>query len=238
MKKLKILGSILLVVIVILIIGGLTIWKLLSPPSVKRSDRKNVTFFVENYLTEKYGKHNFKVTGVEYDFNMTRLFDYSNRVGYNVRFKCDIVNYSFIYISGIDPKEFTIIGDTLLEDYYFPNLYLYRKYEAMESLIPVEKIQSNFFNRFKQDFEPSCQTLKCYNPKLDIPNNLGRIPTMEEIKSNISYYEVRNFTYTLTDRIENKEEYENKLDKYLKQNFGGDWSIYFNSDISISCLKQ
>ena len=61
----------------------LIILKLLSPPRVKSSEKKNVSIFVENYLTEKYGKHNFKVTRVEYDFRMTSLFVYSDCYGYD-----------------------------------------------------------------------------------------------------------------------------------------------------------
>lgn len=238
MKKLKILGIVLLVVMVVFIIGGLTIRILFLPPRVKSSERKNVTFFVENYLTEKYGKHNFKVTKIEYDFDMTTLFDYSHRVGYDVRFKSDIVKYSSVNISGINPDEFKIKGESLLKDYYFPNLDGYGQYEAMKSIIPVEKIQSNFFNKFKQDFEPNCKTLECKSTILDIPDNFGRIPTIEELKNDISYYEVSDFTFTLTNIIENEEEYKNKLNEYLNQNFDGEWYIYFTPGGSISCLKQ
>lgn len=234
MKKIKILGIILLVII----IGWLIIWKFLSAPSVKSSEKKNVTIFVENYLNDKYGKHNFKVIKVEYQFHMERIFDYSNPDGYIVRFKCDIVNNSSVFISGINQNEYKITGDSLLGDYYFPNLHGYERYNEMESLTSVENIQTNLFNKFKQDFEPSCQTLKCYEAKLDINKNLGIIPTMEDLKTDMRYYDVRYFTYTLTDRIEDKEDYNNKLINYLKQNFGGDWSVHFNSDVSITCIKQ
>ncbi len=238
MKKLKILGIIiLLVVIVVLITGALIILKLFLPPIVKSSEKKNVTILVENYLTEKYGEHNFKVTNVEYKFNMTTLFDYSEIVGYNVRFKGDIIEHSFVYISGIDPNEYKIT-DSFIADYYFPDSNGFGVVMLMESIPPVEKIQDNFFNNFKQDFEPNCQTLTCDNPILNIPNDYGRIPTMEELKNDISYYEIRDFSYTLTDRIENEEEYNKQLSEYLKQSFGGDWEIYILSNVNISCYKK
>lgn len=234
MKKFKILGIILLVVI----IGGFYIWKLLSVPSVKSSEKKNIAIFVEKYLNEKYGEHNYKVTEVDYQFQMARVFDYSSPDGYIATVRCDIVNYFSVFISGIKQNEYKITSDSLLSEYYFPYLDGYESYEAMQSLTSVEKIQSNFFNKFKQDFEPSCQTLKLYDAKLDINQNFGTIPTMDDLKNDMSYYDVRHFTYTLTDIIENKEEYENKLRNYLKQNFGGEWSIHYNDDVRISCIRQ
>lgn len=233
MEKLKKAGIILLVVVIVFIVGKCKI--ILLGPSVKMSEKKNVSIYVEDYLTKKYGKHNFKVTKIEYEFKMATIFDYSNRVGYNVQCKSDKVKYFFVYIYGFNPDEYTIRSDSFLENYYFPTLDAYEQFEKRESIIPEKKIESNFISKFKEGFEPNCDELIYSLEKVD--RNLGRIPTIEELKNDINVYEVSDFAYTLTDSIENKEEYKNKLRKYLKQNFGGDWTICFNSDVSISCFK-
>ena len=168
---------------------------------------------------------------------MTTLFDYSNCIGYYAYFKSDNVKDSFVHILGTYPDEYKIDGDSLIEDYYFPNLEGYEKYKEMESLIPVEKIQERFLIDFRQDFDASCLTLKCYYPKMDLPDDLGKIPTLDELKNDIQYYKVTDFTFSLENQIIDKNEYKNKLIEYLKQKSNKDWNVYFNSNGSISCLQ-
>ena len=53
MKKiLKALGIISLTIIIIFMLGSLIIWKMLLPPSVRKIEKKNVTSYVEDYLTK------------------------------------------------------------------------------------------------------------------------------------------------------------------------------------------
>ena len=243
MKKLKnigmVIGAIIATIITCIIIGVLIIVSFLLPPRMKSNEKKSVRAYVEGYLTEKYGNHNFKVTKIDYDYHMQTLFDYSHRTGYDVHFKSNIVKDSYVNISGVYPNDYKVSSDSFINDYYFGKIDLYERYKLLESIKPVEKIQTHLLNKLKQDFEPSCQIVKYCNVKQNIPNNLGRIPTIEELKNNISYYEILNFDYTLTDKIENEEEYKNKLSEFLKQNLGGEWNIYlYPKTGSVSCLKK
>ena len=60
---------------------------------------------------------------------------------------------------------------------------------------------------------------------------------MEELKNDINYYEVLDFTYTVSSAIENTEDYKDKLSVFLNANYGGNWSIYHNNNGSITCIK-
>lgn len=139
MEKLKKAGIILLVVVIVFIVGKCKI--ILLGPSVKMSEKKNVSIYVEDYLTKKYGKHNFKVTKIEYEFNMATFFDYSTPVGYNVQCRSDKVKNFSVYIYGINPNDYNIKNDSFLENYYFPNLGGYGQYKAKEALTKDERVQ-------------------------------------------------------------------------------------------------
>ena len=235
MKILKILLAILFVLGVITLI---ILKSVFFGPSVKRDVKKKVSSFVEEYLTEKYGDHNYKITKVTYDFHMSTLFDYSNPVGYNVYFSSDVVNSSYVTIKGIEIDELKVENDGFIEDYYYPKLTGYERYDAIKSITPVEKIQNELFSNLKEDFESSCTKVTCNNVSLSIPKNTGKIPTMEELKNNIDYYEILDFNFKLSNYIEDQEEYKNRLNEYLTQTFGGTWNIYFNPNSSITCIKD
>ena len=96
----------------------------------------------------------------------------------------------------------------------------------------------NLLEKIKNEFDSSIETLKCNNARLNIPSNLGGIPTLDELKSDVSYYEVLDFKYTQSSSIENIEDYKNRLSVYLNTNYGGNWSIYYNANRSITCIKE
>ena len=232
MGKLKIIGLLLLIIVVLLIIV-----KIYGPP-VKLSERKNVSEFVEKYLINKYGNHKFKVTKVKYDFKMTTLFDYSNCIGYDVRFKSDLVKDSYVVVTGLKKNQYEITSDGFIMDYYFPDLDGYNQYSKRKSITPFNKIEKNLLEKIKNEFDSSIETLKCNNARLSIPSNLGRIPTLDELKNDVSYYEVLDFKYTLSSTIKNIEDYKNRLSVYLNTNYSGNWSIYYNANRSITCIKE
>ena len=224
MKKLKILGSILLV----LIIGGLAICKLYLPPRVKSSERKNVTFFVENYLTEKYGEHKYKVTSISYEYNMTTLFDYSNPTGYWVDFTSDIVPDSWITINGLNPDDYKVDNDYFIEDYYFPEQYGYDTYKTMDNMKPKEEIEKNLLNELQNEIESNIYEVECYNISLNIPEDYGKIPTLEELKTNINLYIVSNFGYKVSNTIEDTNEHSERLKAYITNKYNMNSKIYFH----------
>ena len=243
MKNLKNIGMVIVAILgtisVCMIIGVIIILSFLLPTRMKSNEKKNVTAYVERYLTEKYGNHNFKVTKIDYNYHMQTLFDYSHRTGYDVYFKSDTVKDSYVNISGVYPNEYNVDSEAFTYDYYFDEMDYYERSKLIKSITPDDKIQNYLLKKIKQDFEPSCQTIEECNISLNIPNNLGRIPTLEELKNNINYYEILRFDYTLTDKIDNEEEYESKLGEFLKKNLGGNWKIYISyKREAVSCYKE
>ena len=225
MKKLKILGSILLV----LIIGGLVICKLFLPPRVKSSERKNVTFFVENYLTEKYGEHKYKVTSISYEYNMSTLFDYSNPTGYWVYFTSDIVPESWIVINGLNQDDYKVDNDYFIESYYFPDERDgYKLYQTMDNMEPKKELETIILNELRDEFEPDAYKVECYNISLNIPEDYGKIPTLEELKTNINLYKVSNFGYKVSNTIEDTDEYSERLKAYITNKYNSNSKIYFH----------
>lgn len=243
MKKAeKVVIKIYLIVIAIILIGCFAIWKYLSPPSVKSSEKKIITTYVEKYLSEKYGEHNFKFVQIDYDFPTSTSFgnnDYSNPLGYTVFYKTDTVKYFSVHIVGVYPNEYKISSDSFIGEYYFGELGFYERQNIEESIKPVNKMKEYLFNKINQEFEENSKLIESCNIERKIPNNLGRIPTMEELKNNINFYEIRDFKYSLTGKIENEEEYKSKLSNYLSQNFGGEWSVcVYPSKTDVSCTRK
>ena len=234
----KILKILLVVLLVLGILAVIILKTIFLGPSVKKDVKKKVSSFVKEYLIEKYGDHNYKITKVSYDFHMTTLFDYSNPVGYDVYFSSDVTKLSYVTVEGIEIDELKVKNDGFIEDYYFSNLVGYERYDAIKSITPVEKIQDNLFLNLKENFESTCTNVICNNTRLNIPNNTGKIPPMDELKNNIDYYEILDFNFKLSNYIEDQEEYKNRLNEYLTQTFGGTWNIYFNPNSSITCIKD
>lgn len=230
MKKSKILGSILLVVIVVLIIGGLILCKLFLPPRVKSSERKNVTFFVENYLTEKYGEHNYKVTDIRYEYNMTTLFDYSSPTGYWVDFKSDVVPDSWITINGLSPDDYKVESEYFIESYYYPEQDGYNTYKILDNMKPKKELETNLLNELRNEIDSDVYEVKCESISLNIPEDYGKIPTLEELKTNTNLYEVTYFTYKVSNTIEDTNEHLEKLKAYITNKYNSNSSIYFHQE--------
>ena len=122
----KILITVLITILLIFIsIKGYTILNGLKGPSVKKEYKIIIEKYAEEYLTKKYGKHNFKVTRIDYDFHMDYVFDYSNPIGYWVDFKSDIVPKCWLVIKGLKPEDFKVDNDYFIAEYYFTDKYVY-----------------------------------------------------------------------------------------------------------------
>lgn len=210
----------------------------LREPSVGSIEKMNVSNIVEKYLTEKYGDNHFKVIDVGYDFEMSTLFDYSKKEGYLVTYKCDELE-SAVSVKGIYPN-ISDISDWFLEEYYYTdkdknNLATSEIFKEMKSRIPKEKIKLAILNKIKSEFDANIQEVDFsdYEVYLRIPDDFGRIPTIEEIENDINLYRVSSVRYTTILEVDKEEEYETKLKVYLKNNFGGEWNIssYKNDDL-------
>lgn len=227
---LKTIIKIIFIIAIILTIGIIVILITIPKrPKVKKEEKKDVINYVENYLNKNYGEHEFKVNTVDYDIHTKweSWFDFSDIRGYNVYCKSDIVKEFYIHISGLTPSEYEITTDSFLKDYYFPENESYEQNEKMKSLI-----QTGFIESFKNGFEPNAIFDEQISiEKLIIPDNLGKITTIEELKNNIKYYQVEKFEYNITYTIENREEYKEKLTEYLKQNLGDEWNVWISRNM-------
>ena len=228
MKKFKtFLKSLAIIILAIVIIGGVIIYKLFFPPRVKLNERKNVTSFVENYLIKKYGDHKYKVTNVEYEFDMDTLFDYSNPTGYWVDFTSDVVPDTWITINGLEPEEYEVDNDYLIEDYHFPDKDGYDVYQMKSKIEPKEEVETKILNELQKEFDTNINDVECDYLILSLPDNFGRIPTLEELENNIDLYTVGTFDFYVSQGIKDTDEYEKKLKEYIKNKYGVDSSIYF-----------
>lgn len=230
MKDFEMLGGILFVVIVCLIIV-FVISKIIVPQIVKSSERKNVTLFVENYLTEKYGEHKYEVTRISYEYDMTTLFDYSNHTGYcvyfEVYFESDIVSKSWITINGLNPDDYKVEDDYFIESYYFADQD--GIYKTMDNMKPKKEFETIILNELRDEFEPDVYKVEC-NISLNIPENYGKIPTLEELKTNTNLYKVTSFYYKVSNAIEDTNEYKERLKAYIINKYNSNSDIFFYLD--------
>lgn len=227
MKKRKI---IIIVVIGILSLIGYGVYRFFYGPSVSFKDKLEIKKYAENYLTKKYGNHNFKVTGIKYEFDMDTLFDYSNPTGYWVDFKSDVVPSTWLIIDGLVKNNYKVKYDYFIEKYYYPDSDSYEIYQIKTEMIPKKEIQKELLEELKNEFEPNASELQCNIITLVIPDDYGKIPTLEEIKTNTKLYKVTNFKYIVSNKIEDKNEYKNRLKLYLQSKNINVKNIYFHKD--------
>ena len=240
MKKKRIIRVLIIVsIIVSIIIFSVQmflfyiVYKGFSEPSVGWDEKRNVSNVVEKYLTKKYGDNNFKVIDVSYDFEMSTLFDYSKKEGYLVTYKCDELE-SVVSVEGIYPN-ISKISDSFIEQYYYKHkaensLAAFEMFQEMESRVPKEKIKYAILNKIKSEFDANIQEVDVsdYNIYLNIPDDFGRIPTIDEIENDINLYGVSRVRYTTILEIDKEEEYETKLKAYLNNYFSGEWDTDIN----------
>lgn len=228
--------KIIIIIIFILSLVGYVGYRILSGPSVSIKEKIEIKKYVENYLTKKYGEHNYKVTGIRYEYDMTTLFDYSNPTGYWVDFKSDIVSDSWITINGLNPDDYKVDSDYFIQSYYFPELNGYNTYKAMDNMKPKKELETIFLNELRDEFEPNVYEVECETILLNIPEDYGKIPTLEELKTNINLYEVTHFDYKVSNTIEDTNEYSERLEAYIANKYNSNSDIYFhleNTSVSV-----
>lgn len=208
----KILITVIITILLIFIsIKGYTILNGLKGPSVKKEYKIIIEKYAEEYLTKKYGKHNFKVTRIDYDFHMDYVFDYSNPIGYWVDFKSDIVPKCWLVIKGLKQEDFIVDKDYYIEEYYFSDRDGYDIYEIMNNMKPKEELEKILLNELQQEFSKDIYEVNCNTILLEIPEDFGRIPTLDELKTNTNLYKVTSFDYKESNALTDTEEYKRKL---------------------------
>ena len=225
--------KIIIIIIIILSIVGYVGYRILSGPSVSRKEKIEIKKYVENYLTNKYGEHKYKVTNIRYEYDMITLFDYSNPTGYLVDFKSDIVPDSWITINGLNPDDYKVDNDYFIEDYYFPKQDGYNTYKTMDNMKPRKELETILLNELRAEFEPDAYKVECETISLNIPEDYGKIPTLEELKNNTKLYKVTQFDYKVSNTIEDTNEYEERLKTYILNKYNSNSSIYFSLENTI-----
>jgi len=238
----KNLKKIIIISIVLLIVGlSILVYrvsKVVYEPSVNLEEKKAIKKYVERYLSNKYGKHEFKVTDVEYQYHMTTLFDYSNPTGYWVYFKSNVVPKSWVTINGLKSQDYKVNSDYFIEDYYFPDKDAYDIYETMNSMKPKKELESIFLKIIHDEFEPNTYEVQCNTIILDIPEDFGRIPTLEELKTNTNLYKVTQFDYKVSNKIDDISKYKERLKSYINNKYNCNSNIYINSNNTISVYLE
>ena len=211
----KALKIILIIILSILIIGICIIYRLFLGPSVGMKEKAEVKKYAENYLSMKYGDHNYKITDIEYEFDMSYIFDYSNPTGYWVDFTSDVVAHSWITIDGLNPDKYQVNNDYFVESYYFSDMDGYDVSKTIDDMIPRLEIEAVILEELKNEFDSNIYEVDCEYIALHIPENYGGIPTLESLKSDISLYKILSFDYKVSKAIEDTNEYEERLKAYI-----------------------
>lgn len=228
--------KIIIIILIILSIVGYVEYIIFCGPSVNRKEKIEVKKYVENYLTNKYGEHKYKVTGIRYEYDMTTLFDYSNPTGYWVDFKSDIVSDSWITINGLNPDDYKVDSDYFIEDYYFPEKDGYNVYKIMDNMKPRKELETILLNELRDEFEPDAYKVECDTISLNIPEDYGKIPTLDELKTNTNLYKVTHFEYKVLTTIEDTNEYKERLKEYITNKYNSNSDIFFhleNTSVSV-----
>lgn len=220
--------KIMLIIFMILLLVCLGLYRFFSGPSVSFKDKAAVKEYAENYLISKYGDHNYKITGVRYEYDMDTIFDYSNPVGYWVDFKSDIVPDCWMTINGLTPDKYEVNSDYFVQDYYFPDMDGYDVANIMDDMEPKTKIESNFLEELKNNFEPNIYEVECDFIHIKVPDDYGKIPTLDELKTDIGLYEIYSFDYKVSKGIKDIDKYEERLKLYFKNKYNTDLDVYFH----------
>lgn len=217
-----------IIILIVLLIIGYGAFRVINGPNVSIKDKIDVKNYVENYLTKKYGEHKFKVTGIRYEYNMTSIFDYSSPKGYWVDFKSDTVPHSWVTISGLSPNSYKVDSDYFIQSYYFPKTDGYDVSETMNSMKPKKELERLLLDKLKNEFDNDIYEVDCDTILLKIPEDYGKIPTLDEIKTNTSLYTIRRFYYKLSNTIKDTNNYERKLKMYITNNYNSNSDIFFS----------
>lgn len=227
-----------IILVIILLLLGIGAYRIFYGPIVSFKERRTVKNLVENYLTQTYGDHKFKVTGVSYEYDMETILDYSNPVGYMVNFKSNVVKSSIVTIDGLEPEKMKIRSDLFLENYFWPDNSGNEIYKLKEKNRPKEEIDKMFIEDIENLLGEDIKNFNSGYIKLNLPSNYGKIPTFEELKTNPKLYVIPSFRFNIENKVENKKEYEDKLIDFMKNKYNLEVNITFeeNGTINVSTI--
>ncbi len=229
--------KIILIILTVLSLIGYLGYEILNGPNVSIKEKTEIKKYVENYLTKKYGEHKYKITSIRYEYNMAYVFDYSNPKGYWVDFKSDIAPSSWVTIEGLTSEDYKVASDYFIKSYYFPGQDGYDVHEIMEDMEPKEEIEKSLFNKLRNEFDTNIYEVKNSTIILNIPDDYGKIPTLEELKTDINLYKVISFDYIVSNTIKDTNEYKKRLKTYIKNKYNSNSDIYFykeNTQVNVS----
>lgn len=233
-KALKIIIIIIIIILLLVVYLG---YRILSGPSVSIKEKIEIKKYVESYLTKKYGEHKYKVTDIRYEYNMAYVFDYSKPKGYWVDYKSDIVPSSWVTIDGLISNDYKVNSDYFIESYYFPGQDGYDVCEIMEDMEPKEELEKSLLNELRDEFDRNIYEVKDSTIILSIPEDYGKIPTLEELKTDINLYKVISFYFKVSKAIEDTNEYEERIKAYIANKYNSNSDVYFykeNTLVSVS----
>ena len=98
---------------------------------------------------------------------------------------------------------------------------------------PKKELETRLLKELQDEFEPDVYELECETILLNIPEDYGKIPTLEELKTNINLYEVTHFDYKVSNTIEDTNEYKERLKLYITNKYNINSSIYFSLEDTI-----
>ncbi len=225
--------------IILLVVGtflfiGYFGYRALTGYNVSFSERASVKEFALEYLNDRYGNQNFKITNYRYEYEMETLFDYSNPIGYWVFFKSDQVKDAWIMVYGLNKEEYYVYSDYFLETYYFPNEDGHVVYDAKKVIMPRKKIEEMFLNDIKNEFDPNIEKVECEYINLVVPEGYGKIPTMDDLKTDINLYLPLSFTYRVKGVIDYREGYEQRLKMFVQRKYKKYIDADHNRELSVS----
>lgn len=228
--------KIIIIILIILSLVGYVGYKILSGPSVSIKEKIEIKKYVESYLTKKYGEHKYKVTSIRYKYAMAYVFDYSNPKGYWVDFKSDIVHDSWLTIDGLIPNDYKVDSDYFIQDYYFPGQDGYDVSKIMDDMEPKEELEKSILNELRDEFDTNISEVKDSTIILSIPEDYGKIPTLEELKTDTNLYKAIRFDYKVSNTIKDTNKYEESLKAYITNKYNSNSDIYFaleNTRVSV-----
>lgn len=241
-KMIKVPLLVFLGIIVFFIIAGiicfLVFFHSLQGPKVNKDEKKEVMAYTEAYLTKKYGNHYFKAFRVEYDYDMERLFDYSNPTGYSVYYKCDgLKDFSSATIKGFDLNN-AEISEHFLVDYLYSDLDSYEKFKEFYETKPNVDVEKKLLNELEKALDVDIKTLEINRFYIELPDDYGKLPTMEEIKNDLELFKANTIYFTLDQVPSSPDGFQKTLNDYLIKTFGGEWTIVGAATDRITCERD
>ena len=109
----------------------------------------------------------------------------------------------------------------------------YDTYETMENMKPKKELETRLLKELRDEFEPDVYEVECETILLNIPNDYGKIPTLEELKTNTNLYKVTQFDYKVSNKIEDINEYNERLKSYITNKYNINSSIYFSLEDTV-----